>query len=361
LRLRGGLVTSRKALEAEREKQRELQEELRQTRREAREGKAGDGQAGASGGGMERVGSVGRSESVASDGSWKPMCRICYDDEQDGLFVPCQCSGSMGYVHRVCLQKWRAVKVSERGYTHCPMCGYEYKLRSNARHPPSSRAHRIARYLASGECAIISTLVCIVVVVYGELLERLDYASSLERILPFVKLDPKPSMPTSPVPQESLGPKGAEDIILKRVGYNWVCFLSMSASVIAAPFCMGPKTGLTLWERYMQHVTVVGDKGVAISSVLTWLLIYAACEVAFIHLHHYPRAMASTLSLYCAVASVSPFLQWAIQLYVQVREQPADNDVEAYTETSTTATQAPSAPPPPPPPPPEGEVGLAAA
>eukprot|EP00283_Hemiselmis_rufescens_P002952 CAMPEP_0173423388 /NCGR_PEP_ID=MMETSP1357-20121228/3712_1 /TAXON_ID=77926 /ORGANISM="Hemiselmis rufescens, Strain PCC563" /LENGTH=250 /DNA_ID=CAMNT_0014386497 /DNA_START=18 /DNA_END=767 /DNA_ORIENTATION=- len=247
----------------------------------------------------------------------------------------------MGYVHRVCLQKWRAVKVSEKGFTHCPMCGYEYRLRGNARHPPNTRAHRFARYLASGECAIISTLVCVVVVLYGELLERLDYRKSLERILPFVKRHAEGGgMPTSPVPEEHLGPDKAEDIILRRVGYNWLCFLSMAMSLVAAPFVMGPKTGLTLWERYMEHVAVVGDKGVAISSVFTWLLIYAACEVAFIHLHHYPRAMASTLSLYCAVATISPFLQWAIQLYVEVREQPNESDVEPYTDSNTPAAAA---------------------
>ena len=29
--------------------------------------------------------------------------------------------------HQECLRKWRAVKIGERGYTHCPMCDFQYK------------------------------------------------------------------------------------------------------------------------------------------------------------------------------------------------------------------------------------------
>ena len=34
------------------------------------------------------------------EGHWKPMCRICYEFDPVGLFVPCKCTGSMGFVHR---------------------------------------------------------------------------------------------------------------------------------------------------------------------------------------------------------------------------------------------------------------------
>ncbi len=34
------------------------------------------------------------------EGHWKPMCRICYEIDAAGLFVPCKCTGSMGFVHR---------------------------------------------------------------------------------------------------------------------------------------------------------------------------------------------------------------------------------------------------------------------
>jgi hypothetical protein len=75
LRLRGGLVVSRKQLEQERCRQ---QEAARQC--------ADDGS------------ETTTQEDVSEN--WKPMCRICYDDDTQGLFAPCHCSGSMGFVHR---------------------------------------------------------------------------------------------------------------------------------------------------------------------------------------------------------------------------------------------------------------------
>ena len=39
-------------------------------------------------------------EEEEEEGHWKPMCRICYEVDPVGLFVPCKCTGSMGFVHR---------------------------------------------------------------------------------------------------------------------------------------------------------------------------------------------------------------------------------------------------------------------
>jgi hypothetical protein len=41
-----------------------------------------------------------KEEEEEEEGHWKPMCRICYEFDQAGLFVPCKCTGSMGFVHR---------------------------------------------------------------------------------------------------------------------------------------------------------------------------------------------------------------------------------------------------------------------
>ena len=40
-------------------------------------------------------------EDEEKEGHWKPMCRICYELDPIDLFVPCKCTGSMGYVHRL--------------------------------------------------------------------------------------------------------------------------------------------------------------------------------------------------------------------------------------------------------------------
>lgn len=61
------------------------------------------------------------SKEEKKEEEWVPMCRICYDDRAEGLFAPCLCSGSMGFVHRECLRSWRACKTGDRGFTHCPV------------------------------------------------------------------------------------------------------------------------------------------------------------------------------------------------------------------------------------------------
>lgn len=42
------------------------------------------------------------------------ICRICYCDEKEmesPLIQPCSCSGTMRYIHLICLQKWLKSKV----------------------------------------------------------------------------------------------------------------------------------------------------------------------------------------------------------------------------------------------------------
>lgn len=51
-------------------------------------------------------------------------CWICF--EESGLItVPCQCIGSMGYVHPNCLQRYMALKST----TQCPQCLTPYPTR----------------------------------------------------------------------------------------------------------------------------------------------------------------------------------------------------------------------------------------
>ena len=49
------------------------------------------------------------------------VCRVCHCEEEEGrpLFHPCNCSGSIKYVHQDCLVEW--FKVSNK--QHCELCG----------------------------------------------------------------------------------------------------------------------------------------------------------------------------------------------------------------------------------------------
>jgi len=53
----------------------------------------------------------------------EPACRICYEGAEAGpLISPCDCKGSIQYIHRRCLYEW--LVVDGRGY--CELCNHAY-------------------------------------------------------------------------------------------------------------------------------------------------------------------------------------------------------------------------------------------
>ena len=53
-----------------------------------------------------------------------PQCYICYETGSEGnpLINPCQCAGSVKYVHLNCLSRWIQPEGSSTVNTHCPVC-----------------------------------------------------------------------------------------------------------------------------------------------------------------------------------------------------------------------------------------------
>ena len=63
---------------------------------------------------------------IAMDLLTGATCRICYSGSEDGsLFTPCRCSGTLKFVHRQCLEKWRASGTANAKF-ECPQCRYRY-------------------------------------------------------------------------------------------------------------------------------------------------------------------------------------------------------------------------------------------
>jgi hypothetical protein len=58
------------------------------------------------------------------------FCRICHEGEQGGerLISPCSCTGSVGMVHRSCVEKW----LSTVNHDTCELCRRKLNI---ARHP----------------------------------------------------------------------------------------------------------------------------------------------------------------------------------------------------------------------------------
>lgn len=59
------------------------------------------------------------------------ICRICHMAEPTNeLINPCNCRGTLGYVHRRCLENW----LSRSGLTRCELCLFVYRTKSILRY-----------------------------------------------------------------------------------------------------------------------------------------------------------------------------------------------------------------------------------
>lgn len=54
------------------------------------------------------------------------QCRFCLGTEPTDLISPCLCSGTQAFVHRDCLDKWRAT--SQGAFYNCQQCKHAYKI-----------------------------------------------------------------------------------------------------------------------------------------------------------------------------------------------------------------------------------------
>ncbi|KAH6948579.1 hypothetical protein HPB50_025175 [Hyalomma asiaticum] len=62
-----------------------------------------------------------------SNEAWlnRPMCRICHEgDQEKPLVSPCNCSGTIGFVHVTCLEDW----LNRRNVDFCELCGYRFQM-----------------------------------------------------------------------------------------------------------------------------------------------------------------------------------------------------------------------------------------
>ncbi|XP_042210803.1 E3 ubiquitin-protein ligase MARCHF3-like [Homarus americanus] len=91
--------------------------------------------------------------------SMDPICRICHEGEVvEELISPCLCTGTVGAVHKSCLERWLTLADGEK----CEICGYNFTLKRTpkpfwkyllyADNPEISRA-----LLVDGMCMLLLT------------------------------------------------------------------------------------------------------------------------------------------------------------------------------------------------------------
>ncbi|XP_020604452.1 E3 ubiquitin-protein ligase MARCH3-like [Orbicella faveolata] len=57
-----------------------------------------------------------------------PMCRICHNtggEQNESLHRVCWCKGTMGEVHKSCLETWLSAVYTDR----CPICNYHFRTK----------------------------------------------------------------------------------------------------------------------------------------------------------------------------------------------------------------------------------------
>lgn len=72
-------------------------------------------------------------------------CWICHEggSQISELISPCKCTGSMKYVHRHCLDRWRSTAPNPFAFTTCRHCAYQYILvRRETEHKEADEARR---------------------------------------------------------------------------------------------------------------------------------------------------------------------------------------------------------------------------
>lgn len=109
-------------------------------------------------------------QPLTSQDASRRACRICLDDE--GPFIsPCHCRGTSKFVHRACLDEWRAQQGVPLAFTHCSVCRFEYEV-TDAQ-PEPSRLMRF-RIVVARDTLLLFVVVQTVVALFAIFLHALD-------------------------------------------------------------------------------------------------------------------------------------------------------------------------------------------
>lgn len=76
----------------------------------------------------EKGGEEGQSFIVKKD------CWICYDEKNEPLIQPCNCTGDVSSVHHECLRRWLVESFSDtETEIKCKVCGTPYEIQKTNR------------------------------------------------------------------------------------------------------------------------------------------------------------------------------------------------------------------------------------
>ena len=114
-----------------------------------------------------------------------PMCRICFETENtesDPLIAPCLCAGGQKFVHRSCLEEWRAQELVPHAFTHCPTCKFQYRTELVE---ANSTVQRVKLVLfVSRDTIALFVVVQLVIMAGASIIKAVDTAGVVKTLYP---------------------------------------------------------------------------------------------------------------------------------------------------------------------------------
>jgi hypothetical protein len=113
------------------------------------------------------------------------QCRICLStDDPDSLIAPCLCAGSSKYVHRACLDEWRAQERVPRAFSQCPTCKFEYNTFTVEDEASiRRRERRFSLFIARDSCGVFALSQAVIGLI-ALLMHAVDASSNIPKFFP---------------------------------------------------------------------------------------------------------------------------------------------------------------------------------
>lgn len=153
-------------------------------------------------------------------------CRFCFDETatvENPFLSPCDCRGSVQFIHRDCLRHWRSVSETPRFKTHCQLCGALFVIprRWSYEELPSDAIlqSRMWQYLSKPLYSVLFVYYIQIMYIF------LNLHRLVEKALPYYDIL-RPIVPNSRIASLILGLTEVQIVLLVLLGavtaaYSW--------------------------------------------------------------------------------------------------------------------------------------------
>eukprot|EP00977_Amphora_coffeiformis_P027308 scaffold34603_cov212-Amphora_coffeaeformis.AAC.1 len=98
-------------------------------------------------------------------------CRICLDGEDEpGMIAPCRCKGTSKWVHRACLDQWRAYNAEDLAFSQCMECRFPFQFEESSSSNDKNKTHRtrcLYWFLVSRDLLVATVVVQAIILVFA--------------------------------------------------------------------------------------------------------------------------------------------------------------------------------------------------